>query len=328
MFGGKSPFASKSQDKNEELANLVEATNTEAGITALGGLSVKPSQPSSSPKTPFSDISNEDNENNQPKIDPYLKQIFENDADEDYLILSGAEKVRPRSAYFTHTIGMAVGAGAWLGGSSAIVRNASKKWLTTATARTEGLTRVVRSSRNNAVRFGTFATLMTGTGIILESIYSNRLNADICQDLPTEEEVMEMQMKGIAYQPPELRPVPPEVSKNITTVGILLAGLGLAVPKSFDFWKKSQQATDLATAAKESGEVEKWLLNTFGRSGKKGSFLKEDPAALAKSLKYMAGGRIVGAVVFCLVVDYLWKSQHENANRVVKKYSSSVNRVF
>jgi len=330
LFGGKSLFgASKPEDKAEELANLVEATNTEAGITALGGVEAKPAASAPARKSVFDDDTDSEGSKTTSTVDPYLKKIFENDKDDDYLILANAEKIKPRSHNFTHTIGIAVSSGAFLGGLYAFGRNMSKRLFSEPAYRGEFITRVIRSSRNNAIRFGTFTTLMTGTGIFLENIEKYRINTDIDQTLPTEEEVMEMQLKGIQYQPPELRPVPEDRQRLITTVGIYLGGLAMAVPKAFDLSNKAKMAKSMADAQKDSGELEKWFLNQFGRSGSKviGSSATAS-ADLSRSLQYMAVGRVVGIIGFCFLIDQVWKSQADNVNRLVKRGSSSVNRVF
>lgn len=109
---------SRNQSKSEELANLVEATNTEGGITALGGItpSAKPTPP---PAGKFGEEGDQSPSNAfaHQEPDPVLAKIFANETEDDYLILPGAAKVKPRSSYMNTAIGSSVSIGAMAGAS-------------------------------------------------------------------------------------------------------------------------------------------------------------------------------------------------------------------
>jgi len=165
---------------------------------------------------------------------------------------------------------------------------------------------------------------MSGAAVASENAISMWINRDIDQSYPSDEEVMEMQMKGIQYQPPELREVDPNTQKTVTTFGIYFAGLGLAYPKSRDLWKKAKTVKDLASASKDSGDIEKWFLNRYGSSSK--GFA--DSGKLPKIMRQMAVGRMAGIVIFCTMIDQMWRHQKDTANSLIKNMTSSSNRLF
>ena len=60
--------------------------------------------------------------------------------DDDYLVLKGAEKERPRSAVFTHTIGVAVAFGGAIGALTGAVTNFERKLFSSRIERSKFIT--------------------------------------------------------------------------------------------------------------------------------------------------------------------------------------------
>ena len=104
MFG----FGSKTVDDNVKGA-VIEATNTESGMSALGGISSDTLKPTPKPES----LNNVQKE--------AISNLFRDDS--EYLVLPGSEKERPRSAVFTHTIGMAVCCGGGIGAVTGAITN-------------------------------------------------------------------------------------------------------------------------------------------------------------------------------------------------------------
>ena len=189
--------------------------------------------------------------------------------------------------------------------------------------RSEYLTQIVRSMRNNSIRFGTFTVLMCGTGIAMESYYDYALNQHL-PDEPTEEEFYQMQMKGIQWEPPKRTEVPPETQQQITTSGIFTGGIILAIPKAWDLLKQSRKFQGMDSLMKEAGVAEKAFLKYYGT--KSGGIAVSDK--LPRTLRFLAIGRILGAVAFCYGIDRFWRSQNEAINRTVKNTTSQMDRMF
>merc|ERR1711879_338348 len=175
-----------------------------------------------------------------------LQSLFGDD--DDYLVLRGAEKERPRSAVFTHTIGVAVAFGGAIGAVTGAVTNWNRKLLSSRIERSKFLTTIVRRTRNNAIRFGGFATLFSTTGVLFE--IAMRPPAP---PMPTEEEIYEMELAGQHYQPPPVEPLSPETQQMITTAGFMVAAVGSTLPKSIDMWRSAAKFQNIAAAQSDAG---------------------------------------------------------------------------
>lgn len=293
-FGG-----SKSNDAQKNA--LIDATTSEEGISALGGISsdnftVKP-------KT--ENLTKTQKEN--------ISQLFGND--EDYLILAGT-KDRPRSAIMTHTIGMAVTVGGGVGAGFGVVKHWNNSIFNSPIERSKFITMIVRRIRNNAIRFGGFATLFTSAGVLLEVA----LRPSVDHEIPSQEEIYDMELKGISYQPPEPEPIDEQTQQNITTAGILLAATGMTAPKTMELWRKASKIENLAAAQTDAGVMEAFIMKNF--MGRKADMT---PQQLSNSLKRLAVTKMVGVVGVAFLIDYLWRKQmHEKINSSVRKFSSSV----
>lgn len=309
------------QDKNEQLANLVEATNVEGGITALGGISAPATSKDNVAKTGFGSADLKDQQEElqvQASSNPYTGI---NDDLTDYLVLPGATKTRPRSAMLTHTIGAMVTGGAMMGAGFGAFRDLNwKEFKSEKIARSNYLTAIIRRARNNAIRFGTFGTLLGLSGVLWENVYESKLNSDLPPE-PTEEEYMEMMARGIQYQPPPRKELDAPTQQKITTIGIYSAGMLLTLPKSIDLWRNSKKFSTLQQATVEAestfGAVEKAFINMYGKRS-----TGIDTKKLPMYLKTMSGCRIAGMIIFCTAVDQYWKSQRDSTNDLVRKASS------
>jgi len=294
-FGG-----SKSTDQQKNA--LIDATASEEGISALGGIST--SNLTTSPaKT--QDLTATQKEN--------ISQLFGND--EDYLILPGASKDRPRSAVFTHTIGMAVTAGGGVGALTGAVNNWNMKIFKSPIERSKFITMIVRRIRNNAIRFGGFATLFSTAGVALEMM----LRPSVDHVIPTQEEIYDMELKGITYQPPEPEPIDEKTQQHITSAGIMLAAVGTTAPKTIELWKKAGKIQNLAQAQTDAGVMEAYIMKQWGRNA------DMTPQQLSTSLRRLAIGKVIGVIGVAALVDYMWRKQmHDKINKTVRKFSSSV----
>lgn len=79
--------------------------------------------------------------------------------------------------------------------------------------------------------------------------------------MPSEDEIMEMQMRGQQYTPPKLREIPEDVQSNITTASIFVAGTALAMPKAIEWWNAAKKfdlliKKNLAAASADYATVE------------------------------------------------------------------------
>lgn len=294
-FGGKKP----DQDTS---AAIIDATNTEAGITALGGLDVSAADTiAQSPKS-LSEAQKD-----------AVSQLF-SDNDDDYLVLPGASKQRPRSAVFTHTIGMAVCVGGLAGGGYGLLSNFTPKLTTSSIERSQYLTSIIRMIRNNAIRCGHFATVMCTGGILLEL-----MNREKLPDQPTEEELFEMQMKGIPYQPPVQPPIDEKTQQNITTAGFISAAVLVALPKSLELWTRAKKFESLQHARAESGVIEQQVLRFYGRKS------TVDNTKLPTLLRRLAVGKMVGVLGVAVALDFMWRKQmKDKVNKTIRSFSSSV----
>jgi hypothetical protein len=293
-FGGKK---STSQEQNA----LIDATAGDEGISALGGLSTL-----SIKTTPKPEQLTETQKDN-------ISQLFGNE--EDYLILPGAEKNRPRSAVLTHTIGMAVTVGGGVGALTGAVSNWNMLVIKSPIERSKFITMIVRRIRNNAIRFGMFATLFSSAGVALEIM----LRPSNDHVMPTQEEIYDMELKGISYQPPEQEPIDENTQQHITTAGILLAAVGTTTPKTLELWRKAGKIGTLAQAQTDAGVMEAYIMKQWGKKA------AMTPVQLSQSLKRLAAGKMVGVVGVALLIDYMWRKQmHDKINKTVRKFSSSV----
>jgi len=234
--------------------------------------------------------------------------------DDDYLLLPGQEKTRPRSAVFTHTIGTAVLTGGFLGGSYGVVRNFKPATISSSIERSQMLTNVVRGMRNNAIRFGHLGTLFCTSGIILEKMLREAPPPE-----PSEEEIFQMQAKGIPYVPPVQKPLDDSQNQNITTLAFLLTAVGLSVPKSIELWRNAGKMESFAAASQDAGIFEAQIMKMYGRT----TNLKS--SQIPQALRTIAVTKVVGFVGLALLGDYIWRSQlKDKANRKIRSFSSSM----
>merc|ERR1711879_804394 len=241
-----------------------------------------------------------------------LQSLFGDD--DDYLVLRGAEKERPRSAVFTHTIGVAVAFGGGIGAITGAVTNWNRKLLSSGIERSKFLTTIVRRTRNNAIRFGGFATLFSTTGVLFE--IAMRPPAP---PMPTEEEIYEMELAGQHYQPPPVEPLSPETQQWITTAGIMTAAVGMTAPKSWDMIKNAKKFENLSAAQSDAGLFEKQILKMYGKQ----TNIKQ--ADLPRLLRRLAVTKMVGVVFAAGVIDYVWRTQvNEKASKAVKSFSRGI----
>lgn len=293
-FGG-----SKATDQQKNA--LIDATAGEEGISALGGLST-----SNLTKTKQSEQS----------LTEQQKEVYSHllGNEEDYLIMPGASRDRPRSAVFTHTIGMAVTAGGSIGAVTGAVSNWNMQLFKSPIERSKFITMIVRRIRNNAIRFGGFATIFSSAGVLLE--ISLRPAEP---EMPSQEEIYDMELKGTPFQEPVREPLDEKTQQHITTAGIVTAAVGITAPKTIELWKKANKIQNLAQAQSDAGVMEAFVMKQWGKKAEMA------PEQLAKNLKRLAVTKMVGVLGVAFLVDYMWRKQmHDKINNTVRKFSSSV----
>jgi len=299
-FGGLNK-SSLITDDNAKGA-IIEATNTESGITALGGINADAIPGIPKPDT----LSNVQKD--------AISNLFRDDG--DYLTLPGTGKERPRSAVYTHTIGMAVCTGGAVGALTGAVANFNGGLIGAGATfeRSQYLTMLVRRIRNNAIRFGGFATVMCTTGVFLDWLYSEKTPPP-----PTEDELVEMQLKGINYELPRVKPLDESTQRWITSVGFMVAAFGMSFPKAFELWRSAKKFENLKQAQSEAGVIEQQFMKLYGRT------TNVDTARLPKLLRRVAVCKVVGVMGIAFTLNHLWQKQmKEKVESAVREFSSSI----
>lgn len=296
MFG----FGSKSVDDNVKSA-VIEATNTESGVSALGGLSTSALKPT--PKADnLSDVQKD-----------AISNLFRDDS--EYLVLPGSEKERPRSAVFTHTVGMAVCCGGSIGALTGAVAHFNPRLIASSGAieRSQYITMLTRRIRNNAIRFGGFATIMCTTGVAMETLLKEKL-----PDPPSEEEIIGMAAQGIQYRPPTPAPLDPTTQRIITSTGFIGAAFLVSAPKAYELWKNANKFESLGKAQADAGLIEQQFMKLYSRQ------LNVEKSKLPGLLRTLAVTKVTGVVAVACFLDYLWHQQmRDKMTNTVRKFSGS-----